>query len=510
MLCAILITSFAALPIHAINRKYHSVLTEQEKAYIEQTSGTFTKFLGWCHEQRNKLVNFVEPHQESFLTKITSVVKLPFRIGSAILNPLKFIKKNVIVPILSQGISYPSRYVTGKVINKIKSKFNPEEELTALPPQIRSKMKAAEHKLAYATSRATVWLADGYINKALNKITYKFLRNVIPSMQLPDPSEYPKKNCNGETVTYQDIIESKKDLIVNHIFSRFEDKLPESLQNGKAFEYYQAGKTVCGHAMLIYHLVDNITAALSIGYQLTDHYEKLTQRSHSFVFAMPITRLKKTIMVFDIIRRCADSYVKVINHFNLGANASRGMKIFNKGLSYFTTFANAVCPRRDYIVGAWETGKMLYALYKMNKKLKIHSNQTHPNIEETIKTLGQTKYKMSNQDAHMLEAVLIKINHSATENEREKNIMEAEKMLAKYNTNLATFTFELYMKNPAIAQLKNIFIEKYKIPESETRKLILAMLNNNQQGASKILRQYNISEQQLINDPSIRKIQVAW
>ena len=521
VLCALLIISFATLPLQAVGRKYHSELEKQEKVYRDEVygpqqpqieePGSFAKFLGWWHGQRNNFDNFVKPnpHQkESFLAK---AIKLPFKIGSAILSPIRFIKDSLIVPILTKGFSYPAQYATSRIVKKIQSKLFSKEELQNFTPQAKLQSKMAEYQLAYSLSGSAMWMADRYINKALNKITYKFLSNVVPSLELPDPSEYPKTTCSGKEITYKQVISTYKDLIIERIFNRFEEKLPQNLQNGKAFEYYQAGKTVYGHARLVYDLVDNTTAALSIAYQLTDHYEKLAKQS--FVFSMPMTRLKKTIMGFDIISRCADSYVKIIHHFNLGENSSRGMKIFNKGLSYFVKFAKAICPRRDYIVGIWETSKMLYTLHKMQgleggPQDKLRASRAN-RIGETIKTLATTKYKMSAQDAHKLEATLIKINHKTLEGERERHRINAEKILAKYNTNLATFTFALYMKNPAIAQLKNILVEKYQLPGSEAPKLILAMLNNNQLECEKILTKYNISQQQLMNDPSIRKIQVA-
>lgn len=443
-------------PYHSV-QQYHSVLAEQESFYRDSISvqhkdpGTIIKFLGWCHDLRT-----------DFTKCIPAIVKIPFQVGNAIWNPLKFIRKKLVTPVLTKGFSYPLRPVTDAGIHGAQKLLFTEEELAKIPPQSKMIADMQKQQLSYAFSAGSMKLAGSYIDKIIAKLTSQLLKMISPSLALPNPKDY------GNAKAYRDAIKTYKESIVKNISERFD--------GGNTFDYYQAGKKHFNRASLVYNLIDNTTAVLSLAYQFTDHYAKLPQQS--FVFAMPMTRLKKTLMFAEILRRCADSYMRVVTHFKLDRKASKSIKIFNTALSYLLPFAKAVCPNREYIVGTWETTKLLYALYK-----EILQIQHNPEQHETIRTRAIRQYKMTYEDALTLEQALQDLPHR-----RE----EANQILRKYNSNLATFTFDLYKDNPKVVALRKQLAEQYHVPRHDISKLMLAMVKKDQHAVETIATQYNI------------------
>lgn len=109
-------------------------------------------------------------------------------------------------------------------------------------------------------------------------------------------------------------LEVRKEEISKRLFANFEGQLPKCLQNGRAYECYKYGKKAYDFskgafekAYFAYQLLDDLTAISSLCYQTTPDSKV---RNESFSFSTIITNI-------DVLRRCARSYLNIVEFFNL-------------------------------------------------------------------------------------------------------------------------------------------------------------------------------------------------
>jgi hypothetical protein len=396
---------------------------------LQNETSKFSQLLSWCHKRKLELNEFVdpsEPKKESFWKKL---IKAPLRIGRAILNPMSWFKTNVVSPAMTRAIYYPTKLAVGKVEQKLIGLT--EEDYEEMGPRFRGAVEMVKNQLSYSIAQGASGIAAATVtNRVIDKLSYKMLKKISPDMPIPDPKNYPLK-IGGQEITYQQAMSMYKDDIAKHIIEKFENKLPEKFQNGKGFEYYKKGKKVYGNAKFVFDLVDNTLSTLSLSYQLTNHAELTGQAPNTFFSKMG--KLKKFIIVLDIIRRCSDSYLKITNKFNLGKSSS-AMKSFNRCLRWFMKGANAICPHRESICALWDSAQDIYNTKKMFNEMEKAATKT-------------------------------------------KN--------------------ELYQNDPNIKNLKHILKTKFNFEENDIEKFVIAMFERDEKTCEQILEEYEVSDADL-------------
>jgi len=395
-----------------IMQQYQQHLFSQQRnnhaEYVKNYKPTLIeKPLAWCHTKRCQFNEFCNPtfqEKKSFCKKL---IKAPYKIGSAILSPVTWISNTITTPLLSIITYYPTKYSTHNLINKY---IASDKKIAEMDEFERNTINTLTQNTTGLVYTSLTKISSHYTDKFVAYFAEKFLSKIISTKNLPDFAKHP---------------ETYKNEVVRRLLKKFEPNLPQNLQHGKAYNYYLKGKRMYDHAKLVYDLVDNVTAALSISYQLTHHAQINGQAP-----MMVQSRLKKFFMVVDISYRCIDSYLKIVNHFKLDKNESQGIKRFQKVLSCFVGIAKVVCPWQNYIV----TGKQLYELTKLLTKPR----------QEMVAFL-QKHYRMSKNDANKIYDLTQKINDLSRESTRRylkqkrRLLFFAERILNRYGANLKSF-----------------------------------------------------------------------
>lgn len=452
-------------------------------------------FLGWAYEKKGQVDSFMNPPKGERESWFQWVVKAPFRIGAAVLSPISWLKNNVIDPLIYKSVSIPTYKVADKVgdvlrlnlLGITKKQFDdPRNE------QLKKSMEDGTAQITHLLSAGVMRASTSYIDNLLGKFSYNVIKLLVPSAPILGPQHFPIKNVNGDEISYITALAGYKDVIVEHIFKRFEVYLPEELRNGKAFECYKAGKHVYGDAKLVFDLANNALGVLSLSYQLTNHACG-TGISHP-------SRLNKALLVLDIVRNCADSYSRVVDRFKLGANASDALKFFNKSLSWFVAVANWICPMRHHLVATVETAKAYSQIDKMMNGVRDYAMQ---------------KFKISKADATRVQ-ILISIDPETVNTEKVgRNLHEADMILKKYGTNYMNFVFSLECNSaPEISALYKVFLDKFHLSQDCAQKIIVYLRDSNiscLRNASincidQLLSGYKLSRKDLFNDVDVKKV----
>lgn len=147
------------------------------------------------------------------------------------------------------------------------------------------------------------------------------------------------------------ILEAQKDEVAKQLFARFEGNMPTCLQNGNAYKIYKNGADLYDLAnetyqgvTYVYKLVDNVTAVLSLSYQLTNHAQKSKQTNYPLTF-------HKVVNIIDIARRCAETYLDTVNYFDLNSNESNQKKLtpFQNKLWWFVRILSTFMPKHKNV-----------------------------------------------------------------------------------------------------------------------------------------------------------------
>ena len=109
---------------------------------------------------------------------------------------------------------------------------------------------------------------------------------------------------------------------------------------------------------------------------MTNH-AYMTGEAQIFPLKQGLTKLQKFMTILGIFGRCSDSYLKISDHFKLNANASNGMKLFNKALSYVSTISNVISPLSNSIAGSWEAIQTVRKMIELENQFQNLRGNNH-------------------------------------------------------------------------------------------------------------------------------------
>lgn len=465
---------------------FQRIVQKQQRQMLEQQQQAHKRHLEYVKNYKSTMVEqslrkgydayqFLHQPQEKegFWTKL---IKTPYRIGSMIYSPVEWAANKFITPLLARGIARPTYYTVDRLRHRY---ITPDEKLKKLPVDDQQHIHGLSQYTADAATKFFTQLSSYYTDKLINAFAEKFLKKIISVDGLPKFEKNPG---------------AYKDAIVRRILHKFD-------QTDKAYEYYLKGKRVYGHAKLVYDLADNISAALATAYQFTHHAQ-----IHGRAPMMIHSRLKKLMMGVDIFYRCADSYLKIVKHFNLEQNASQGIKTFQKWLSRFAAFAKVICPWQDYIVGGYETGKALYEIHQLLAKPR----------REMIAFLKK-QYGMNRSDANKLYDLFRKLKITRSRQKLPKNIVleqnrryqrDIDLILKKHGTDFKAFYHEFNQYNLPQNQMERLLIKKYRFTSDDAKEFVTCLQTSKLKRIGEILSQYNICQATFDQDPEIQNISI--
>jgi len=269
------------------------------------------------------------------------LIKIPYYLHSgcsAIFNPIRWITDSVVSPLLHNTIFYPTRYA----INHVRDRYIiSDDKLKKLPPEDQGLIQ----NLSQQTTNLSTWsiglIASHYTDKLINSFAQNFLNKIISTENLPTFNVNPTKY---------------KEEIAKRVLQRL-------VPNSNVHHYYNKGALIYTAGKLAFDLANNITGALFISYQFTNHAQ-----IHGKAPILIQSKLKKIMMLLDISQRCADSYLKIVTYLGSNTEASQSVKTFQRRLSRFVKIAKTICPYQDTITGSYEISKMIKPDHHLKKK----------------------------------------------------------------------------------------------------------------------------------------------
>lgn len=450
-------------PDNGVNLSDENNLASQLKQSFQEAQnykpGTVANFLGQANGVTQAFRQFSgSPKNENLWKKL---IKFPVHALHATASPLEWTREKL----TSLATKPTSSLVYSGISHNIPwDKLNPGEE------------EMAKAQIQQASGAATGWGLDYGSNFLVDKfgsyITNNLLGKIISTKNLPD-----QKN----ELAY-------KNEVVRRILESFDGNLPSHLQNGKAYEYYLQGKKFYGQAKLVYTLIDNVTSALSLGYQFTIKAQLEDPES----LALMQTKLAKVITVTDIMRRCADSYLAVNKHFKLDeATENKNLKTFNRWLSIFSGIARYVCPWRDAIAGSWATGKGMVQMHQAEKQ------QRKVWKEQFVKRFG-----LREDDAEKLHDAINPPEGIVTEEDYKNLTKRANKILLPYGLDLSLVEQEVEqdLMDERSQKLFQIMTNKYHMRSDDAQKFAQA---ESEDEFLSLLQKYGINPQTVNQDPEL-------
>ena len=337
-----------------------------------------TQALRWIHNKKTK-------PNDSLLLK---ALKLPLEIGSAVLSPINWALNKTLNKINPFVFRQTSRTIH-KLLNSATQVLFPEEFQLIVQPMAPS--------MTVNASRFLLEKAEPPIIKKLEKIIINGFLGKLLSIKTTD---LQKLNPN-----------LKKQVLVYRILERFKDKLPANMSVEKAYQLFAKGERCIDNLRFIFDLADNLSSAASLMYQLTQDYQT-TEQIEDPMEALLITsesKLNKCIMIIEILSRCADSYIKTIDHFHMTSLNQGELATLKINLQHFVSVTQKIYPFRKFIVPAW---------------LLISNLREESKTKTEIQKFLTKHYKMKKEDAKNLILA-----------EEKDDIEQAETILKKYKLN---------------------------------------------------------------------------